>query len=325
MNKRLGLFLCGVAFSFAASGAAFAADVALKAPPSAPAPVYNWTGWYAGVNLGASFGNVKTDFNDPVTVTTSVVQGVNTGSGSFTFPFSGSNRLYPSGFMGGGQVGYNWQYSPLIVVGLEADFQGTDEKERSGTFTNNFSSGLNGAANEFFVNVFTPTGALAFTLPVTAVGSSVLAYQTKIDWFGTVRGRIGYLWGDGTVLTYVTGGLAYGRVGLDGTNTVTAAQSSTPFLLSVTQAFGHSQVNTGWVVGFGTEGKLLIPGWTYKIESLYMDLGTLDTASSVSATSASFTIPGTNIVTANSLTGAVSTHTHFTDGILRAGLNYQFH
>jgi hypothetical protein len=53
-------------------------------------------------------------------------------------------------------------------------------------------------------------------------------------------------------------------------------QCCLPF--SVSQAFGHSQINTGcWVVGFGTEGKLLVPGWTYKIESLYMDLGTLDT------------------------------------------------
>jgi hypothetical protein len=43
---------------------------------------------------------------------------------------------------------------------------------------------------------------------------------------------------------------------------------------------GHSHVNTDWVVGSGTEGKLLIPGWTYKIEALYMDLGTLDATGS---------------------------------------------
>jgi hypothetical protein len=69
------------------------------------------------------------------------------------------------------------------------------------------------------------------------------------------------------------------------------------------------------VVGFGTEGKLLIPGWTYKIESLYMDLGTLDgTDVLVGATGFTGTTGGQSI-----------THTHFTDGILRAGLNYQFH
>ncbi len=49
---------------------AFAADMAIKAPAPMPTPVYNWTGWYVGVNAGASFGNVKTDFSgEPITVT----------------------------------------------------------------------------------------------------------------------------------------------------------------------------------------------------------------------------------------------------------------
>src|SRR5262249_54240130 len=39
---------------------ALAADMAVKGPPAAPAPVYNWTGWYVGVNAGASFGDAKT-------------------------------------------------------------------------------------------------------------------------------------------------------------------------------------------------------------------------------------------------------------------------
>jgi outer membrane immunogenic protein len=105
-------------------------------------------------------------------------------------------------------------------------------------------------------------------------GSTVIDYQTKIDWFGTVRGRVGYLWGDGAVLSYLTGGLAYGKVGIQGTSTVSGTVSN-PLSGSFfnTQAFDQSHVNTGWVVGFGTEGKLLIPGWTYRIETLYMDLG----------------------------------------------------
>jgi opacity protein-like surface antigen len=77
----------------------------------------------------------------------------------------------------------------------------------------------------------------------------------------------------------------------------------------------HSNVNTGWVVGTGTEGKLLIPNWTYKIEGLYMDLGHLDT------TGAGGGVPGGFSLTA----GPVHTHTHFTDTIIRAGLSYQFH
>jgi outer membrane immunogenic protein len=125
-------------------------------------------------------------------------------------------------------------------------------------------------------------------------------------------------------MSYVTGGLAYGRVELSGTGTVSSlfcgdpcpAPPNAPF--SVTHAFDHSNVNTGWVVGTGTEGKLLIPGWTYKIEGLYMDLGHLDAAGSGVSPNVSFG------VIANA-TSQVTTHTHFTDTILRVGLNYQFH
>jgi outer membrane immunogenic protein len=118
------------------------------------------------------------------------------------------------------------------------------------------------------------------------------------------------------VLTYVTGGLAYGKVDVAGTSTL-----GIQTLPSLTQAFDHSNVNTGWVVGTGTEGKLLIPGWTYKIEGLYMDLGHLDT-NSPGIAPVSVVEPN---VTFTTTAGPVHTHTHFTDTILRAGLNYQFH
>ena len=39
----------------------------------------------------------------------------------------------------------------------------------------------------------------------TVIAAAITQYDAKIDWFGTVRGRIGYLFGDGTVMTYVTG------------------------------------------------------------------------------------------------------------------------
>ncbi len=263
---------------------AFAADMAVKAPPPAPAPAYNWTGWYAGINLGASFGSVKTDFNvTPVTITSGPFSGIVPG-------FASSNTEYPSGFMGGGQIGYNWQLSPIWVVGLEADFQGALEKD-SNTLSNPF------------------TGTGSFTL----TGTTVTNYSTKIDWFGTVRARLGYLWGDGKVLSYVTGGLAYARVDLEGTSTTSGTFGGFPF--SITHPLGHSHVNAGWTVGYGMEGALATPGWTWKVESLYMDLGYLND-----------TDADTFVCLDCSVTGAqVITHTHFTDAILRGGLNYQFH
>jgi len=305
MSKRTAC-LFGAAFILSGSGSAFAADIAVKAAAPSPAPVYNWTGWYAGVNAGASFGIVKTDVNGAPIFWTQ--PGV---SGQITPGFGFSDQTYPAAFIGGGQIGYNWQYSPLIVAGLEADFQGSGERD-GGTNFSQFNFLGTGACG-------VPTGVS--TSPCT----SNTSYTTQLDWFGTVRARIGYLFGDGAVLTYVTGGLAYGEVKINGTNTVSGTfsipgtGSFSPF--SLTQAFDHSNVNTGWVVGSGTEGKLLIPGWTYKIEGLYMDLGHLD-ATSVRS--------GASVANAPSLTnflqgGQVTTHSHFTDTILRLGVNYQFH
>jgi outer membrane immunogenic protein len=130
----------------------------------------------------------------------------------------------------------------------------------------------------------TIAGAPAGTQIVT--GTAATDYTTQIDWFGTVRARLGYVWGNGEVLSYVTGGLAYGELKINGTGTVSGlVQGALPF--SVTNAFSHNAVNVGWVVGYGTEGHLpLMPGnWTWKIEGLYMDLGTIDTTGVITGAS----------------------------------------
>src|SRR5215831_1736973 len=239
-----------VAFTHMASAADVYQPVYKAAPP--PAPVSGWAGWYVGVNVGASFGNVKTDFNDAPLLAASIP--VSPG-------FGFSNREYPDGFIGGGQIGYNWQFSPIWVVGLEADIQGALERDTTNNLSQSFS----------FVNG-----------PETnSNGTVVTNYTTQIDWFGTARARIGYVWGDGQVMSYLTGGLAYGEVKINGTNNVNGTVSCCGggLLLSATQTFGHSQVNTGWVVGYGTEGRLGITNWSWKIEGLWMDLGTLNTTS----------------------------------------------
>jgi len=119
---------------------------------------------------GVSFGRAKTDYNAaPVTF------------GPFTIPgIAGSAITEPAGVIGGGQIGYNWQLSPIWVAGIEADIQASGEKD-SITITNSFSQTL----------------AVAAPAPPTVTGTGVINYETKIDWFGTVRARIGYLFGDG--------------------------------------------------------------------------------------------------------------------------------
>ncbi len=92
---------------------------------------------------------------------------------------------------------------------------------------------------------------------------------------------------------------------------ILAAVTTVPF--STSHAINHSQVNTGWTVGFGTEGKLLIPGWTYKTESLYKTLAMIQCLTSVS--NAPLRQSG----------GLIAGHALFTDTILCAGLNYQFY
>jgi opacity protein-like surface antigen len=112
------------------------------------------------------------------------------------------------------------------------------------------------------------------------------------------------------VFSYVTGGLAYGRVQLDATTTVSGTVGSVPF--SISHSISHSNINTGWTVGYGTEGQPATPGWTWKVESLYMDLGS---------------DPETDVETGSTLAsgGLITGHAHFRDAILRGGLNYQFH
>jgi outer membrane immunogenic protein len=258
------------------------------------------------VNVGASFGNVKTDFNvAPFTFTSAVTGSFSTfSSGSF------SDTSFPDGFMGGGQIGYNWQFSPIWVVGFETDFQGALEKDST-----NLSNVLN-------LNPILQGGG-AHGNTVTATGFT--DYTTKIEWFGTVRLRAGYVWGNGNVFSYVTGGFAYGKVDFEGTNTVSGTLhtvSGVPLSFSTNSAFGHNAVNTGWVVGYGTEGRLALTNWTWRIEGFWMDLGHLDTAG-VTGSTVEAVPPG--FLPVSLAGGPVTTHSHFTDGILRGGLNYKFY
>src|ERR1700709_137694 len=92
----------------------FAADLApyTKAAPVYVAPVYNWTGFYIGGNVGYSWGRSR----DTATLTD--------GTGTILFTDIARNNM--DGVVGGGQIGYNWQTSSWLW-GVETDFQGTGQ------------------------------------------------------------------------------------------------------------------------------------------------------------------------------------------------------
>ncbi len=107
--------------SVVALGHAFAADLPPAAPPRAPAiyvpavvPVYNWGGFYIGLNGGWGFASGTT---------TSTVTGTGTGLDGTTGTGSGSLN----GGLAGGQIGANYQIDAL-VIGIEGDFDWSGQK-----------------------------------------------------------------------------------------------------------------------------------------------------------------------------------------------------
>ena len=123
---RSSIAVIAVVSTVAFTQIAAAADLPRKAPPPAvpPAPVYNWTGWYVGLNAGGHWGNNTVDsvgvssFADPSFLSGST-DIANSLARLSTYSLGGHNN----GFIGGGQIGYNWQFGKWLA-GLEADIQG---------------------------------------------------------------------------------------------------------------------------------------------------------------------------------------------------------
>ena len=181
----------------------------------------------------------------PVYNWTGLYLGVNGGGGWGNSTWTAYRRdLSLSGGLVGGTLGYNWQFGQT-VVGIETDLQWSDIKG---------------------------SGACAF------------GCETRNNWFGTVRGRLGYAWD--RFMPYVTGGLAYGNF--------EANPAIGPFV-------SQDTTNAGWTVGVGVEFALA-QQWTAKVEYLHVDLG-------------DFTC---------TTCAPCATTVDFSADIVRAGLNYRF-
>jgi outer membrane immunogenic protein len=165
MYTRLLVTVASTALAITFATKANSADVRpmpviQKAPPVYLPPPPQWNGWYVGGHVGVGW------FDQDI-------------SGDFVqFGRSSFSTSTDAGVVGGVHGGYNWQFAPQWLVGIEGDFD--------------FTSMRASAAGNFGTNRF-----------ITA--------STHVDWLSSVRGRVGYLWTPG-LLIYGTAGFAMADV-----------------------------------------------------------------------------------------------------------------
>jgi outer membrane immunogenic protein len=239
------LFLASAAVIALAASPASGADVPRKpvykaAPPIvAPLP-FSWTGFYVGVNAGGGWAREDStlvlggNWNDPAFFALADKPAVEAG---------GSRGTHPSGFTGGGQVGFNWQVASPIVVGIEADI------------------------NSLRLRANTNSGTVQ---GVATPNTYTVQTSFESDWIATVRGRLGFAFD--RVLIFGTGGLAVANHKF--AQMITQTCCGTDF----TEGGSVSSTKTGWAVGGGLE-YAIVYGWSIKGEYLYADLGKVSFAS----------------------------------------------
>lgn len=218
-------FALGVVSSLALLSAANAADI-YSAPASGgykDAPAFfSWEGVYVGVNGGYGWSGNSKLFFEDEAFPGGIPAYVST-YGHYT----------SDGGFGGGQLGYNFQRGRL-VFGVEADFQG---------------AGILGKTSPQLS-------------PDPSVNTATAAISSELDWFGTVRGRLGYTVSN--VLIYATGGFAYGSV----KDSLTVGPDAVGFTASA----ASTSTLTGYVAGGGFE-YAINPSWSLKGEYQYINLG----------------------------------------------------
>jgi outer membrane immunogenic protein len=255
-------------------GAASAADLPTrKGPPVAPVyvpPAFTWTGFYVGLNAGGVFSNGNRN----------------------NFGFGGGGGGNNSGFIGGAQAGYNYQFGlgSGFVLGVEGDIDWAS---------------VNNKNNNAFGTPLVP-GTVVFA--GNGGGSSG-------NYVGTARLRAGYAFD--RFLVYATGGAAFGDIGRrtnNGAFAVTQAGFVNPFtgvlVGAPTTTFlgtgGSSSSNVGWTVGGGVEYAVW-QNWSIKAEYLYYNLGN-----------------GKNNNTFTPFVFGTNNRRNQDGSVVRVGLNYRF-
>jgi outer membrane immunogenic protein len=199
------------------AGTAFAAE---PLPP--PPPPFTWTGLYVGAQIGYAWAL------DDVTWA---------GVSNDDEQAAGTFHQRPNGVIGGAHVGYNLQYNPWLVLGIEGNVDGTS-----------LSHTIAVPVNDVFGD--TP---------------GVLTASSKGDVQGAVRGRVGIAFD--RLLVYGTGGVAF-------TGFNTTLVDTTGFFTGVpgTNA-SFSNTRAGWTAGGGLE-YAVTDNWWVRAEYRYSNFGT---------------------------------------------------
>ena len=285
--------LLASAGAMALTGAALAAEPA-PAPPPPPPPA--WTGLYVGLNAGGTWSSSTTinTTTEDIFGNPALGGGPAAGIASADLATASVTGVNHSGFIGGGQVGYNYQFNnswSSWVAGIEADIQGV-------------------AASNSAHLVFSQGAVAGF--PANPVDQN-LSSSMRGDFLGTVRGRLGFTIIP-TLLVYGTGGLAYGQT--DSSTSIFQIFENAPALPNHFSSFGSiSNSRVGWTAGGGGEW-LFAPNWSVKVEYLYYDLGSVSYGLTPLQ---SFNTAGTLFTN-----GAPFSRASFRGNIVRAGLNYHF-
>lgn len=288
--KKLIPFIASVVVS----STAYAADLATQAVVT-PAPTLKstWTGAYAGLNAGGVWSSDASSANSTWPSYTNIAFSPASILSAAAVANSSSTGGY-NGFIGGGQVGYNFAIgiaNTAVVAGFETDIQGVA--------ASNFNSSKSNIAP-----IPGGTGAWIATNNVSAT----------LDYLGTARGRLGALITP-DLLVYGTGGLAYGGVSSRADiSWIGAPQGS--FTAGGSNFYGGgsaSNTTVGWSAGGGGEW-MFARNWSAKAEYLYYNLGKL----SYSSTASRLTNLGVASIYSTQTSMAVN------GNLVRLGVNYHF-
>lgn len=213
------------------AGSASAADLPSRkvAPVLAAAPAFSWTGAYIGVNAGLAAVTREDSFFPAGTLLTAPFLGSPSWRG-----VAEPTRALP---LVGGQIGFNWQATPSIVLGAEADFQG-------------LFGGINASS------LFSPAAGTVFS------GQ----FNGSVPWLATVRGRLGVTPFMPNLMFYATGGVAFAKV--NDTSAMLVTLAGAPLELF---PLNFSSTRTTWTIGAGAEWALW-NNFSLKAEWLYVDL-----------------------------------------------------